>query len=386
MLILQRLANLMKNEHVNGSSKLPSTGNATPSNGSNMLKRLGPCEHGHNGHQAGQHTGVQVDKNIAVTVHKDIGNEGNEIHTKSQSPAQINQGKAAGVTAVAPNIHERAENLGKSEAKPVSPPPQIVHHSLTDMDRTEVSMNIPGSSFLKNYFVDLTEWLEVTGYHDMPHRKRRLAMYRERQQLEEMLAKVKRAEAEEDHRAAFVCGPQIFSESRPSTASMQPLPPTQRPRGLGGNDEFNVGTTLPPTVQNDSVGAAGAKRPYSAVADTFVGSPLPRKQVRSAQYNEDVIPGAQSISNETAFRHHPQPPLGPQGLGPRMEEYNRRAGQNSLTWVRPQSEAPSGRKPDLENSFDRGHEPNTRMDSRDDLPGPYDRRYKRIKSSHPNKN
>lgn len=375
MLTVKLLANFRKNELANGNSKLSSNGNVSSSNGSNLLKGSNPHDCSHNGYQMGQHTGVEVDKNITVTVHKDIGNEGNEIYGQTPGPTQINQGKSPKVTGITQNTHESLANFRKSVARPTSPPPRIVHHSSTDMGRPEVSLSAPDSSFLKNYFSDLNEWLEVTGYHDTAHRKRRLAMFRERQQLEQQLAKVKKAEEEEDHRTEFNSGPPALSESRPSTGSIQPSHMTQRPRGNDGGDESSVNTTLPSTTQNTSAGVASAKRPYSAVADTFVSSPQPRKQVRSAQYDEDNILNIRPIESEIVLHHHDQrPPLGPQGHESRNEEHTKRPGNSSLTWVRPQPEEVSGRKPDPENNYDRSRELKTHMDSRDGPHRPLERR------------
>jgi len=365
----------MKNELANGSSKLSSTGNVSSSNGSNLLKGSNPHDRGQNGYQMGQHTGVEVDKNITVTVHKDISNEGNEIHGQTPGSNQINQGISPKVSSATQNTHESLANFGKSVVKPTSPPPRIVHHSSTDMGRSEVSLSASDSSFLKNYFSDLNEWLEVTGYHDIAHRKRRLAMFRERQQLEQQLAKVKKAEEEEDHRTEFNSGPPALSESRPSTGSIQPPHTTQLPSGNDGGDESSINAAVPSTIQNTSVGAVNAKRPYSAVADTPASSPPPRKQVRSAQYGKDIILDTQPIKSEIVPGHHDQrPPLGPQGHESRTEEHSRRPGNSSLTWVRPQSEAVSGRKHDSENNLDRNRQLNTHMDSRGGPPRSLERR------------
>lgn len=165
------------------------------------------------------------------------------------------------------------------------------------------------SAFFRSYFADLGEWLDMTGYHDIGHRKRRLDMFRERKELEERLASVKKAEEEEDRRTVFVSETlPVVSQSRPSTASMQPPPAPLAPQ--------RPASTVPFAPASSSL---GTKRQLSTESVTN-NDHRPEKQQRVRQY--DPIANPRSHMKTEDSRSH---------------------GQSSLKWVRPQSEAPSGR-------------------------------------------
>jgi hypothetical protein len=266
-------------------------------------------------HNRQNHSGVN--KDVQIHIEKNV-HVGNGEYGQSSSISGTMHGEDA--TAGAEGSEQR-----------LGPPPSN--------DMAQQMEQGAGTSLLRSYFADLDEWLDMTGYHDVGHRKRRLDMFRERKELEERLASVKKAEEEEDRRATYVSGNSaVASQSRPSTASMQPPPAPLAPQRPSSTVPFASASNL-----------SGTKRQLSAEFVTNKDQ-RPEKQQRVRQYDPTANPRTYVKTEDS----RPQ-------------------GQSSLKWVRPQSEAPPSR-PNAGN--DGVHSRVGREDStRDDLWGVHGERY-----------
>lgn len=177
----------------------------------------------------------------------------------------------------------------------------------------------------------------MTGYHDVEYRKKRLDMIRERKQLEERLAAMKKAEEEEYRGPTFTSPTTAPTQSRPSTSSMAP-PPAPR-RHSSANDSSKTattGTTLPSNVPAAPGERSGTKRPLSSHSESH-NAQRPEKHQRVYQ------------STENNSRQYDPTFPGPRSQTPRYEDFHRH-GHSSLKWVRPSSEAPTSRKSHNEGS------------------------------------
>ena len=124
-----------------------------------------------------------------------------------------------------------------------------------------------------NYFNDLDDWLELTGYHDLAFRKRKLQRVRDIQDLEERRALIEQEELRDYENTGYIRGPQLLRPIQGNLSGreigpLMPMPPPPRPEV---NSELTALSSSKNDTDNEQLGntqslASNHKRPASPQA------------------------------------------------------------------------------------------------------------------------
>lgn len=285
--------NTKHQEHANGDMNVAPAAKVTISPMSNALEKArGTSDHGNVPHP-GQAKNVQnvVDKRVPTAVRKDVGNDNHGV----VSTVQSDRGVAHSHVDDAKGGVE--ETNGSVQLRPV----KRLDGPLTNVSNDKVSAGFD-PSILSNYFSDLSEWLEITGYHDLHLRQRTLNRHRRRLQLEQELAQLDQ-EDEEDRNIVSRSGPIGLLPAEPSSvtrttgitsgSSAQPQR-TARTAPSTGIADASASANLPSAPASDETHVR-AKRPPSASSDVH----RPEKQQRT-EVNETSNMG--NSLNRPSFR------------------------------------------------------------------------------------
>jgi hypothetical protein len=123
----------------------------------------------------------------------------------------------------------------------------------------DTSTEIPrGAALLyTQYFDDLDDWLDMTGYHDRENREKLLSLYRRKAELDRQMAEVDRELEQTTITRSRSIRPlplSVYRGQAPKAVSAMPPPPTPSTAAIAG---------AVPSPKSATINQSGTKRPHS---------------------------------------------------------------------------------------------------------------------------
>ncbi|KAF2460655.1 YT521-B-like domain-containing protein [Lineolata rhizophorae] len=304
----------------------------TQGKGSNSAARFSPVEYQrHSFYQPPRVDSLSKDRNNTTYAHPDSY----QVHGMREMPSQVTD--VGGRSAETFNTNDsRLYQVAHSAAS--APVPTTTH------SEERPSRNAAVAS---NYFKDLDEWLDITGYHDRAYRENTLKRHREMAELDRKKAKIQR-EAEIE-REAFLARSQSVrtssaapdSQLRPSSSLQMPPPPIPPSLPLNSNENSEDKSQKAADITTPST---GSKRPYSPAQSHHTENGRPKharneSAPQSGRVTEIEDKSHQPVTHHTFSSGHQKrsPRYRNQGSGSDDVDSNRRP------YSRPQSSR--GRSP-----------------------------------------
>ena len=283
-----------RHEHANGDTNVTPAAKTITSPMSNAREKpLGTIDHA----QSKNDQDI-IDKRAIIAAHQ---NDGNDNHGAAPT---IQTNRAGALRDKPQSKVDDATHWAEEANESVQLRPfNKLDGPLTNVSNDDISAAGLNHSILSKYFSDLNEWLEITGYHDLPLRQRTLTRHRRRLQLEQELAQLDQ-EDEEDRNVASRSGTIALLPPAESSSAMRPVGLTS---GTSAHPSRTTRTDISTAIADASAAASlpstpavdeahiRAKRPNSASSDVH----RPQKQQRT-EVNETISTG--KSFNRQSFR------------------------------------------------------------------------------------